>query len=123
MARLTPSTWPESRELVPRRLVGAEMGFDQCQRTFPSRFEPPPTPGTRLVTTLTVREGREGDDVAQRKAISKKAADTHVVIYRVGAQTYQIDTSKQKVYRQFVEIETSRAFEIYASWRAAQATA
>jgi hypothetical protein len=67
--------------------------------------------------------GREGDNVAQRKASGKKAADTHVVTYRVGAQTYQIDTSKQKVYRQFVEIETSRAFEIYASWRAQQATA
>ena len=65
----------------------------------------------------------EGDDVAQRKAKAKKEAPTQVVTYRVGAQTYQIDTSRQKVYRQFVEIETSRAFEIYASWRAANATA
>ena len=61
--------------------------------------------------------------MAQRKAIAKKAAITQVVTYRMGAQTYQIDTGRQKVYRQFVEIETSRAFEIYASWRAAQATA
>ena len=62
-------------------------------------------------------------DVAQRKTNGKTVAKAQVVIYRVGAQTYQIDTDRQKVYRQFVEIETSRAFEIYSSWRAANATA
>ena len=61
--------------------------------------------------------------MAQRKTIGKTVAKTQVVTYRVGAQTYQIDTNRQKVYRQFVEIETSRAFEIYSSWRAANATA
>ena len=61
--------------------------------------------------------------VAQRKANGKTVAKAPVVTYRVGAQTYQIDTDRQKVYRHFVEIETSRAFEIYASWRAANATA
>ena len=61
--------------------------------------------------------------MARRKANGKPVAKAQVVTYRVGAQTYQIDTDRQKVYRQFVEIETSRAFEIYASWRAANATA
>ena len=41
-----------------------------------------------------------------------------VVNYAFGDRTYQIDTKRQKVYRQFVEIETSRAAEIFASWRA-----
>lgn len=67
--------------------------------------------------------GPGGADVAQRKAIAKPQTTNQVVTYRVGAQTYQIDTGKQKVYRQFVEIETARAFEIYASWRATTATA
>ena len=61
----------------------------------------------------------------KRKTVAKAVAKTQVqvVTYRIGTQTYQIDTNRQKVYRQFVEIETSRAFEIYASWRAANATA
>ena len=41
-----------------------------------------------------------------------------VVTYNVGQSTYQIDPQRQKVYRRFVEIETSKAFEIYTSWRA-----
>lgn len=61
--------------------------------------------------------------MAQRKAIAKSESKPQVVTYSVGAQTYQIDPGRQKVYRHFVEIETSRAFEIYASWRAANATA
>jgi hypothetical protein len=76
-----------------------------------------------LKLLLPSETGREGDDVAQRKAKKAAATQVKVVTYRVGAQTYQIDTDRQKVYRQFVEIETSRAFEIYASWRAANATA
>ena len=61
--------------------------------------------------------------MAQRKANGKKASPVQVVTYRIGMHTYQIDTDRQKVYRQFVEIETSRAFEIYASWRAANVSA
>jgi len=38
-------------------------------------------------------------------------------------RTYQIDPEAKKVYRRFVEIETSKAFEIIATWRAEQATA
>lgn len=60
---------------------------------------------------------------ASSKVEVKTEVKAPVVTYRVGAQTYQIDTGRQKVYRQFVEIETSRAFEIYASWRAATAIA
>ena len=64
-----------------------------------------------------------GGSKVKRKTVVKAVAPNPVVTYRVGTQTYQIDTNRQKVYRQFVEIETSRAFEIYASWRAATATA
>lgn len=45
----------------------------------------------------------------------------NVVSYSFNDRTYQIDPSRQKVYRQFVEIETSRAFEIFSSWRARNA--
>ena len=49
--------------------------------------------------------------MAQRKAKRQTDSTTQVITYRMGAQTYQIDTNRQKVYRQFVEIETSRAFD------------
>ena len=48
----------------------------------------------------------------------KSENQTTVVTYNVGQSTYQIDPQRQKVYRRFVEIETSKAFEIYTSWRA-----
>ena len=32
-------------------------------------------------------------------------------------RTYQIDPTQKKVYRRFVEIETSRASEILSIWR------
>lgn len=41
-----------------------------------------------------------------------------VVDFSFNDRTYQIDPSRRKVYRQFVEIETSRASEIFSSWRA-----
>ncbi|MCP3981755.1 MAG: hypothetical protein GY716_20835 [bacterium] len=46
-----------------------------------------------------------------------------IVSYSVGNRTYQIDPDQKKVYRRFVEIETSKACEILASWRAAAAGA
>ena len=49
---------------------------------------------------------------------SKTEAQSTVVTYNVGQSTYQIDPQRQKVYRRFVEIETSKAIEIYTSWRA-----
>lgn len=57
----------------------------------------------------------------RKPARSKSDAAVPVVNYAFGDRTYQIDTKRQKVYRQFVEIETSRAAEIFASWRAQNA--
>ena len=54
----------------------------------------------------------------RKLAHSKTHVPVPVVNYAFGDRTYQIDTKRQKVYRQFVEIETSRAAEIFASWRA-----
>lgn len=38
-------------------------------------------------------------------------------------RTYQIDPSRRKVYSRFVEIETSKAFEIFCYWRSQNASA
>ncbi len=38
-------------------------------------------------------------------------------------RTYQIDTEQRKVYRRFVEIETSKAAHILSMWRAQVVTA
>jgi hypothetical protein len=46
-----------------------------------------------------------------------------VVNFVFGDRTYQIDPQRQKVYRRFVEIETSKAFEIYSHWRTREASA
>jgi hypothetical protein len=37
--------------------------------------------------------------------------------------TYQIDPERRKVYRRFVELETSKAAEIFATWRSRTASA
>jgi hypothetical protein len=53
--------------------------------------------------------------------MSKKAAEvveTPIVTFQVDRHTYQIDAGRRKVYRRFVEIETSRAAEILTRWRA-----
>jgi len=67
-------------------------------------------------------EDEEGDPMARKKAVAKVEPKVQVVTYNVGPTTYQIDTDRQKVYRGFVEIETSKAFGIYASWRASNAS-
>jgi hypothetical protein len=59
--------------------------------------------------------------VASKKATVKVQPKAKVIDYSFGAQTYQIDPEKQKVYRRFVEIETGRASTIFASWRASNA--
>ena len=38
-------------------------------------------------------------------------------------RTYQIDLGRKKVYRRFVEIETSKAFEILSIWRSQHVSA
>ena len=61
--------------------------------------------------------------MSRKSAGRKSEVRVHVVDYSFGQKTYQIDPERQKVYRRFVEIETSKAFEIYASWRADNAHA
>jgi hypothetical protein len=55
---------------------------------------------------------------------TRRKADTKgvVVNFVFGDRTYQIDPQRQKVYRRFVEIETSKAFEIYSRWRSSEAS-
>ena len=53
-----------------------------------------------------------------RKTSSKPAPKVEIVPYRFQDRTYQIVPERQKVYRSFVEIETSKAFEIFSTWRA-----
>lgn len=58
--------------------------------------------------------------MARKSVKSPSRPDTHIVLYCHEEQTYQIDPGKRKVYRRFVEIESSRAFQIFTSWRATQ---
>ena len=53
-----------------------------------------------------------------RKTSSKPTPKVEIVPYRFQDRNYQIDPERQKVYRSFVEIETSKAFEIFSTWRA-----
>ena len=46
-----------------------------------------------------------------------------IVNFDFEKRTYQIDPVGRKVYRRFVEIETSKASEILSIWRARHATA
>ena len=48
---------------------------------------------------------------------------TPIVQFKLDNRTYQIDPGRQKVYRSFVEIETSKAAEIYSRWRSKTARA
>ena len=53
-----------------------------------------------------------------RKRTPLAIARQVMVDFRVEDRTYQIDPDLKKVYRRFVEIETSRAAEIFSLWRA-----
>ena len=55
--------------------------------------------------------------MAKKKPAEKPEPKVHVINYSFGSHTYQIDTERQKVYRRFVEIETSKAATIYSNWR------
>ena len=44
-----------------------------------------------------------------------------IITFQFQDRTYQIDPGRKKVYRRFVEIETSKAVEIFSTWRNAQA--
>ena len=48
---------------------------------------------------------------------------TPMVTFSFQDRTYQIDPGRKKVYRRFVEIETSKASEILSTWRARHSAA
>ncbi|HEX4826554.1 MAG TPA: hypothetical protein VFV19_19820 [Candidatus Polarisedimenticolaceae bacterium] len=56
-----------------------------------------------------------------KKKPAKAEPKVHVINFSFGSHTYQIDPSRHKVYRRFVEIETSKAATIYSTWRATNA--
>jgi len=47
---------------------------------------------------------------------------SRIVNFDFEDRTYQIDPGRKKVYRRFVEIETSKASEILSTWRAQHVT-
>jgi len=48
---------------------------------------------------------------------------TPIVTFNFRDRDYQIDPGRKKVYRRFVEIETSKAWEIFCDWRSQQTPA
>jgi len=57
-----------------------------------------------------------------RKPQNTAAAKSEIIDFDFGKRTYQIDPMRKKVYRRFVEIETSKACEILSLWRSQHAT-
>ena len=58
-----------------------------------------------------------------RKRATSNRTRVPMVNFSFEDRTYQIDPEAKKVYRRFVEIETSKAWEIFSVWRTAnQAT-
>jgi len=53
-----------------------------------------------------------------RKSAPAAKVEVPIVTFQFEERTYQIDPGLRKVYRRFVEIETSKAAEIFSSWRA-----
>ncbi len=51
----------------------------------------------------------------------KPEVQNPIVQFQFEERTYQIDPRLRKVYRRFVEIETSKAAEIFSIWRRATA--
>ncbi len=59
-----------------------------------------------------------------RKASRRNVRNAQPYVdFNLGDRTYQIDPERRKVYRRFVELETSKAAEIYSIWRSRNATA
>ena len=59
-------------------------------------------------------------------ARTRKARNTNatpIVTFDFNERTYQIDPGRKKVYRRFVEIETSKAAEILSIWKSAHSPA
>ena len=57
------------------------------------------------------------------RKVAVATQNSPIVSFSFEDRTYQIDPDRRKVYRRFVEIETSRAFEIFSHWRAEKASA
>ena len=51
------------------------------------------------------------------RKLTKKQDPVSIVTFQFQDRTYQIDPGRRKVYRRFVEIETSKAAEIFSIWR------
>ena len=58
-----------------------------------------------------------------RKKVEPLTEPQSMVLFQHEDRTYQIDPAHRKVYRRFVEIETSKAAQILSVWRSAAATA
>lgn len=54
--------------------------------------------------------------MATKKTVKPEVRDP-IVQFQFEDRTYQIDPRLRKVYRRFVEIETSKAAEIFSVWR------
>ena len=55
--------------------------------------------------------------MARKRVRTQITPPTSFVDFDFENRTYQIDPDLKKVYRRFVEIETSRACEILSTWR------
>jgi hypothetical protein len=52
------------------------------------------------------------------RKVSRRSQETSPFVHFLhNDATYQIDPERRKVYRRFVEIETSKAAEIFSFWR------
>jgi hypothetical protein len=85
--------------------------------------------GAQSLVRVLIAMGSRGCRMRRAPAMPRKSARkkadpvTGVLNFNVDNRTYQIDPNRQKVYRSFVEIETSKAFEIYSLWRSKVASA
>ena len=55
--------------------------------------------------------------MARKRGRKTSEVEIKIVNFDFRDRTYQIDPARQKVYRSFVEIETSKASEIMTNWR------
>jgi hypothetical protein len=65
----------------------------------------------------------EMNPMPRKRTTRKLEPNVPMINFDFEDRTYQIDTQQRKVYRRFVEIETSKAFEIFSMWRLQNADA
>jgi len=51
----------------------------------------------------------------------RRTADSTIVDFAYDNTSYQIDTERRKVYRQWVEVESARTYLIMSAWSALNA--